>query len=364
MRRAVSLLAVLTGITVLLSLTASQACAAEKKVKAARNTERLVILRDRGLFEISQERGAKRWKERRIVDFQAVGKGENLPVFGDISQPISLAQTYSSSEILLGQSGGGWGGFIKVFAWQTKRRKFVFHGEFTLKDTAEMGPLSLESWIPSENRGLMLISGEVDFPVPAAMRLMPKRKVLVGKKADRTFEQLQKKIRHKQGEGFFAAAYAPDGSVLAGADGTRLLVTNRRSYRTKTISTPVTYYSCMSISSDGRTLVWFGIVNRTAAYKEIEWYHEAKIDALGLIQLDTGKATVRRIRWIRPMPKGFAIVTDRIAVSKRKDALYFCLWKDANPSDGKWEMNLARYDIKRGTIEVIATDVTSFAVPY
>jgi hypothetical protein len=368
MKRGIVILVILAGLAVALSLVTCATFAAEQKGNAVKpSAERLVILRDTGLYEIQRSAKSKHWKEKELVNFQKIGKGEGIPVFGDASQPLALAPIYSSSEILFGQSGSGWGGFIQVYAWERKQKKFVSRGTYTLAQTAEIGPLVFTSWVPSKAMGSIMITGEIDFPYPfEVIKLMSNGRIAAGKAVDTSLARVEKKL----GKNHYlsAAAYSQDGSIFVGANRGRLYNWKRRLGKIMTISTPANHILSLFISRDNVVVAWLG-EEGPSSYKAVGDFPTP--NAFGLVRLDTGKATFWRAGQLKSMPQGFALskylLDSRIALSKGNDALYFPIREIRQPKDWKApvpKQHLARFDIKRGTIEIIAKDVRSFAVPY
>jgi hypothetical protein len=219
--------------------------------------------------------------------------------------------------------------------------------------------------VPSRNIIIKREDGESNFPLLDTIRIEHNRKVVDGNKADKTFARLEQKIRHDW-EGFFAAAYSPDGSILVGGAPGELLICNRRSGKIRSIRVPVKYFFTLAISSDSKAAAWIGVVDsrKDEGESDYSWYPDP--DAVGTINLDTGRTTIRRVRWIKQMPKGFSVDPSRISISRKREILYFLIAENRkfDSNSQPIQRHLARFDIKRGTIKVIAKDVQSFAVPY
>jgi hypothetical protein len=195
----------------------------------------------------------------------------------------------------------------------------------------------------------------MDLPYPSeVIRLKAKRQVIGGKKADRSLDLLTRWVGKKP---ILAAAYSPDGSLFAAAERGRLFILERHTGKITNFRLPVSLLWAVSVSPDNKTVAWIG-EKKPRAYEYEEFINP---DIFGLVELDTGKVSTWSASRIGLTRKGFFLGGDqmdcRIALAKNREALYFLFWKGSTG-------NLARFDIKQGTIGIIAKDVQSFAVPY
>jgi len=326
--------------------------------------ERLVVLRDERIdeklrevviYEIERESGSGAWKETKLADLHSIFRHS---IYNSIL--ITLAPIYTPKTIMLGDTGSGWGGFLHLRPWQRDKNKFADLGSYHLPLTDEMGPLAFTSWVPSENLASIITCGEIDSPYPYGVIKWDSRgKIIAGKAADISLPILQSRMGGETN--MIAAAFSPDGSLLAAAGKGRLYIFERTTGTTRYFPLPAARIWALTISANNKTAAWIG--EEKPQTNESSWAEDGIIrpDSFGLVNLDGGKATAWRLDRIESRPKGFSLGCHqaycRVAQAKNGDALYFMLWKGSTG-------NLARFDIKRETLEIIAKDVQSFAVPY
>ncbi len=354
------LILVILAVTVAMWGTATAASVACVRATTQRRSaryakpERLIIRRAKALFELRRDSSTGKWKEKELVGFSDLPGNENNwsgPVLSpDGTVLLAHSGDYFGQKTQLNQD-------VTLYIWNRSETKLKYLTRFQMFAGAG-GPMVLDSWVPSEKLITFTVSICEGLAGWSKVRLLAGGKVAVDDAADGSYERLRKRLGSRRIVA--PESYSRDGRFYAGASDGGLAVYSRRSGELRFIGISAGLW-CMSFSPDSRAIAWIGEVlpRRRPWPKALE---ESGIDylpelnAIGIVQLRGGTTTVWRVDDL-PGHKGFGMWRDqphtRVRISVDRRYLYT-----------SWGDDLARFDMRKRQMTVIAKDVDGFDVVY